>query len=318
MLCSICRLTCIDLAGGEVAVAAVDGLELAAVDGDDGVREQLEVAAQANEAAADIADADAVVVAEVGDGLEVRRQPAGEPHQFDVALRLALQAAARLDAIQIAVDVELQQDRRVVRRATGGCRFNAVEPQCMEIEFFDERINDSYRVVFADIVVKALWQQSDLLSVLAFNESLHGQPPRSDGLAQYRRPPTEFPHNLGQDRTVGVLSEFAKTRLRSMYEHTWLREQTRATRALVKFISDHQGQPDADLGFCLAALEAKNIEQAVHHARRVKPTGMGGITDWFPPVICANENEEYVTEVLVALVNHWARLISLSFKASAG
>jgi hypothetical protein len=103
-----------------------------------------------------------------------------------------------------------------------------------------------------------------------------------------------------------------------MYEHTWLREQTRAARALVKFISDHQGQLDADLGFCLAALEAKNMEQAVHHARRVKPAGMGGITDWFPPVMFANENEEYVTEVLVALVNHWARLMSLSFKASAG
>lgn len=103
-----------------------------------------------------------------------------------------------------------------------------------------------------------------------------------------------------------------------MYEHTWLQEQTQATRALVKFISDHQGQPVAELGSCLAALEGKNIEQAVYHARRVKPAGMGGITDWFPPVMFANENEEYVTEVLVALANHWARLMSLSFKASAG
>jgi hypothetical protein len=53
-------------------------------------------------------------VTEVGDGLEVRSEPAGEPHQLDIALRLALQAAARLDTVQVAVDVELEQDRRVI------------------------------------------------------------------------------------------------------------------------------------------------------------------------------------------------------------
>ena len=39
--------------------------------------------------------------------------------------------------------------------------------------FLDKGIDDSHRVVFADIVVKALWQQSDLLSIPAFDESLH-------------------------------------------------------------------------------------------------------------------------------------------------
>jgi hypothetical protein len=43
----------------------------------------------------------------------------------------------------------------------------------MQIQFLDEGIDDSHRVVFADIVVKALWQQSDLMTVLAFDESLH-------------------------------------------------------------------------------------------------------------------------------------------------
>jgi len=51
-------------------------------------------------------------VTEVGDGLEVGRQAAGEPHQFDVALSLALQAAAGLDPVEIAVDVELRAERR--------------------------------------------------------------------------------------------------------------------------------------------------------------------------------------------------------------
>ncbi|MDR6539208.1 hypothetical protein J2739_005004 [Variovorax soli] len=43
----------------------------------------------------------------------------------------------------------------------------------MQMQFLDEGIDNSHRVVFADIVVEALRQQSDLLSVLAFDESLH-------------------------------------------------------------------------------------------------------------------------------------------------
>ena len=102
-----------------------------------------------------------------------------------------------------------------------------------------------------------------------------------------------------------------------MYESTWLHEQTRATRALLKFIRDHDSEPDADLVLCLVALEGKKVESAVQHARRVKPAGMDTITDWFPPVMFANEDDEYVTEVLVALVNRWSHLMSLSFKAVA-
>src|SRR5712692_7994172 len=49
------------LATGEVAVAVVDRLELAAVDGDDRLREQVEPAAQLDEPAAHVADRLAVV-----------------------------------------------------------------------------------------------------------------------------------------------------------------------------------------------------------------------------------------------------------------
>ena len=65
---------------------------------------------------------------------------------------------------------------------------------------------------------------------------------------------------------------------------------------------------------CLLSLEQKNIGEAVDHARRVKPHGMGGLTDWWPPVMFQNEDAEYTTEVLHALVNNWCRLMSLSFE----
>ncbi|MCY1233799.1 hypothetical protein D9M72_463560 [compost metagenome] len=164
----------INLGWRDVAVPAVHCLELAAVDGHDGLGEQLELTAHADEALADIADADAVVVTKVGDGLEVRSESAGEPHQLDVALGFAFQAPAGLDTVQVAVDVELEKHRRVVRRPTGSSGVRAFEAECLKIKFLDEGLDDSHRVVFADIVIKTFRQQRDLLSVFAFDESLHG------------------------------------------------------------------------------------------------------------------------------------------------
>lgn len=92
----------------KVLIAVVDRLELAPIDGDDGLGEQLELPAQDDELPADVADRRAVVLAEVGDRFEIRHELAGQPNEFNVALRLALQAPARLDSIQIPVDVDLE------------------------------------------------------------------------------------------------------------------------------------------------------------------------------------------------------------------
>src|SRR5207244_12832384 len=54
----------------------------------------------------------------IGDSLEVRHQPPRQPHQLQVALRLPLQPSARLDPVQIPVDVDLQQRRRVIARSS--------------------------------------------------------------------------------------------------------------------------------------------------------------------------------------------------------
>lgn len=77
----------IDLGGRDIAVAAVDRLEPAAIDGHDGFREEFEAAAQTDEATADLANAWAVVVAEVSDGLEGRSEPAGCPDDWGRAQR---------------------------------------------------------------------------------------------------------------------------------------------------------------------------------------------------------------------------------------
>jgi hypothetical protein len=45
----------------------------------------------------------------------VRNKTARQPHHLNVAPSLALKPAARLNPIEIAVDVELQQDRWMIR-----------------------------------------------------------------------------------------------------------------------------------------------------------------------------------------------------------
>jgi len=64
----------------------------------------------------DLLDGRPVVLAEIGNGLVVGREPTQEPDDFQIAAGFTLQSPARLDAIEIPVDVELQQRRWVVGR----------------------------------------------------------------------------------------------------------------------------------------------------------------------------------------------------------
>ena len=86
-----------------------------------------------------------------------------------------------------------------------------------------------------------------------------------------------------------------------------------ATEALIKFIVDHNGSVDSDLRACLYELNAGNKLAAVEAAKRVKPHGMGGITDWWPQPIHEGESSKYNELILLALVNYWcAAMQSLS------
>src|SRR6202158_4729314 len=91
----------------EVPVPRVDGFELAAVDRNTRLAEQLKAPAQHHELTADLADGLAVVLAEIGYRLEVRHQAAGEPYQLDVALALPLQTPARFHTIGGVVSVNI-------------------------------------------------------------------------------------------------------------------------------------------------------------------------------------------------------------------
>ena len=92
------------------------------------------------------------------------------------------------------------------------------------------------------------------------------------------------------------------------------RLQARATRALVKFCEDHGYDVGGvtELRSCLKALERGDVKAASDAYHRVPIGGMGCFNDWIVPVVFRHETPEYVQSVFDALLNEWARLMSLS------
>ncbi len=136
----------------EIPVPGVHRFEFTAVDGDHCGREQARAPAHYDEFATDFADGRAVVLAEIGDGLEVRRQAARQPHDFDVALAFPLKPAAGLNAVEVSIDVELQHHRGIVSGPSRELRLNAPEAKLAKIELIDEKIDHPHRIILGDIV----------------------------------------------------------------------------------------------------------------------------------------------------------------------
>jgi len=70
-------------------------------------------------------------------------------------LSFSLQASARLDAVEIAIDIDLQQYLRVVCRSARKSRNSTVDTQIDQVEFVDDDVDYTHRVGIADVVVEA-------------------------------------------------------------------------------------------------------------------------------------------------------------------
>src|ERR1019366_2370841 len=161
------------LFAGETPVPVVDGLELAAIHGDDRLGEQVKPAAQVNKLTADTTDCFAIVTAKVGNRFEVRHQPGSQPHQLDIALCFHFKAPRRLNAIQVAINVELEKRGRIISGAACSLRFNAFKPERASIKLIDENINYAHRIVLGDIIVQQFGKQRTLGSVFTLNKAWH-------------------------------------------------------------------------------------------------------------------------------------------------
>jgi hypothetical protein len=163
----------LELVVSEVLVPVVDGFELAAVNGDFATSKQVQPLAELNELSAHAADRRSIVAPEIGNGLEFKRQAAGQPHQLDIALRFALQAPAGLAAVQVAIDDNFKQDRRMVGRASSRRRRSALKAERSQVKRVDKGIDDPNRIVFRNIVVQSLGEGHALGAIDPLNETLH-------------------------------------------------------------------------------------------------------------------------------------------------
>src|SRR5207237_7019365 len=105
---------------------------------------------------------------------------ASEPHHFD-ACGLPLETPARLNPIEIAVDVELQQYRRMIRRPTGRLGSDPPEPKISQIKLVDKDVDHANGIVLENPIFQALRKQCALPTINPFNEALHPIPRKSRG-----------------------------------------------------------------------------------------------------------------------------------------
>src|SRR4029077_15663839 len=75
--------------------------------------------------------------------------------------------------IEIAVDVELEQGRGMIRGPARYFRHNAFEPELAPINRIDERIAPANRIVLINPFIQAFGQQSRLPTIRPNQEALH-------------------------------------------------------------------------------------------------------------------------------------------------
>ena len=163
-------------------------------------------------------------------------QPSGQPHQLDIALRLPLQAAAGLDAVEIAVEVDLRQRRRMVGRPPGRRRLHALKADRRQVQLIDERLDDPNWIVLGHIIVQRSRQQERLPPVLILNETPLNRPSET----------IRFDQNLGRFHTAwigrGRAAAEAKTSRVALHPHLGKRPNDatmwRSVAAAINALSD--------------------------------------------------------------------------------
>jgi hypothetical protein len=73
----------------------------------------------------------------------------------------------------IAVDINLEQHAWMTRGSSRRCRSGSLKPEITKIKLIDKDVDYAHRIVVGHIVLDILGQQDNLLTVFAFNESLH-------------------------------------------------------------------------------------------------------------------------------------------------
>src|SRR5258705_13864508 len=99
-----------------------------------------------------------------------------KPHHLDVAQSLTFKPTARLDTIEIAADVELQQHRWMIRRTASGLELDPAKSKLRQIEFINKNVNDANGIALANPAFQAFGKQRALCAINSINKALHPNP----------------------------------------------------------------------------------------------------------------------------------------------
>ena len=197
----------------EIIVARVHRLELAAVDRNARLRQQPHLPAQSDELRADLLDGRAVALAEISDGFVIRSEASCQPHHFQIAAGLTLQPPARLHAVEVAVNVELEQRRGMIGGPARRQRLHTVKPQIGQIERLDEYIDRANRIALFNPVAKAFRQQRRLPAIRPLNKAPHMIPPQiaQESYRENQIPQRVFTQSGSEPEAAlfGLMSAFA-------------------------------------------------------------------------------------------------------------
>ena len=159
----------IELVESEVPVLGIDCLELAAVNGDEGLGEKLHLKAETVELAEYRLDWLDVELAEIGNGPEIRLQLAKKPHYLDVDLALTLKLAGGTDSVVVAVDIKLEKVAWRIAGPALGLRLGTDESHLLKVKSVNEEIHQTGRIIFLYIVVNGIGEKYCLFSAYALN-----------------------------------------------------------------------------------------------------------------------------------------------------
>jgi hypothetical protein len=88
-----------------------------------------------------------------------------QPDQLDITLAFALKASARWNPIEIAINVYLEQRRRVIAGPSSFQRRNPTKAKLAKIKTINKSVNRANRIVLGHIVFKIGWEQTALAPV---------------------------------------------------------------------------------------------------------------------------------------------------------
>lgn len=93
----------------------------------------------------------------------IRHQATGQPHHFNIPPGFTFQATARLNSVEVTVNMKLQHNRRMKTLPARRQWINPAKTQITQIKFIDKDINKANRIVPANEIIQSFGEDGALL-----------------------------------------------------------------------------------------------------------------------------------------------------------